>query len=87
MLLCDHVHVTVCDLPLGSHLQYCIPTLPDCSVSADIAVVVYAVGIMEGNEEVWDYVWDQSRKTRVASEAEVMMNALAYTQEPWLLWR
>ena len=57
------------------------------SVSADIAVVVYAVGIMEGNEEVWDYVWEQSRQTRVASEAEVMMNALAYTQEPWLLWR
>ena len=57
------------------------------SVRADIAVVVYAAGVMEGNEEVWDYVWEKSRQTRVASEAEVMMNALAYTQEPWLLWR
>lgn len=53
----------------------------------DYAEVIYAVGIQQGGEKEWDYLWESAQKTRVASEAEVMTTALAYTQEPWLLWR
>ena len=56
-------------------------------VRPDYAVVVYSVGIQQGGEDEWNFVWEKSRTTKVASEAEIMMNALAYTQEPWLLWR
>ena len=56
-------------------------------IPPDYAIVIYAVGIQEGGEEEWEYLWTKAQKTQVASEAEIMMNALAYTQEPWLLWR
>jgi len=56
-------------------------------IPPDYAGVTYAVGIQQGGEEEWDYVWNKSMNTRVASEAEVMMNALAHTRHEWLLWR
>jgi aminopeptidase N len=56
-------------------------------IPPDYSVVVYSVGVQEGGEKAWDHLWEKSKTTRVASEAEIMMNALAYTQEPWLLWR
>ena len=58
-----------------------------CRIPPDYAVVIYAVGIQQGGEREWNYLWERAQNTRVASEAEIMMNALAYTQEPWLLWR
>lgn len=48
---------------------------------------MYAVGVREGNEDDWEYVLQQSRATRVVSDAEVMMAALCYTRHTWLLWR
>ena len=56
-------------------------------IPPDYAIVIYSVGVQQGGASAWDYLWQKSRTTRVASEAEIMMNALAYTQEPWLLWR
>lgn len=58
-----------------------------CRIPPDYAVVIYAVGVQQGGETEWNYLWEKAQNTRVASEAEIMMNALAYTQEPWLLWR
>ena len=45
------------------------------------------MGIAQGSEKEWNHVWEKSKKTKVASEAEIMMHALAFSQEPWLLWR
>lgn len=56
-------------------------------IPPDYAVVIYAVGVQQGGEKEWNHLWLKSQSTKVASEAEIMMNALAYTQEPWLLWR
>ena len=56
-------------------------------ISPDYAGVVYSVGIQQGGEKEWDFLWDKAKSTRVASETEVMMAALAHTNEPWLLWR
>ena len=58
-----------------------------CRIPPDFAAVIYAVGIQQGGEKEWDKLWEESQITRVASESELMMNALAYTQKPWLLWR
>ena len=56
-------------------------------IPPDYAVVIYSVGIQQGGEKEWNHLWLKSKSTKVASEAEIMMNALAYSQEPWLLWR
>lgn len=51
------------------------------------SMVVYSVGVREGSVEEWDHVWNKSLTTNVAAEREMLLEALAYTQKPWLLWR
>ena len=45
------------------------------------------MGIHHGGETEWDYLWQKAHETTVASQAEIMMRALAATQKTWLLWR
>ena len=49
--------------------------------------MIYAVGIREGSVEEWDHVWTKSQESNVPAEREMMLEALAQTQKPWLLWR
>ncbi|ESO98455.1 hypothetical protein LOTGIDRAFT_174264 [Lottia gigantea] len=53
----------------------------------DFAMIIYSVGVREGGAEEWDFVWNKSQVTNVASERAMMMEALAQSQKPWLLWR
>ncbi|KAL4216276.1 hypothetical protein ACF0H5_024001 [Mactra antiquata] len=53
----------------------------------DFSQVIYAVGVREGSVDEWDYVWMKSQETNSPSEREMLMEALAHTQKPWLLWR
>ena len=48
---------------------------------------MYSVGVREGGVVEWEFVWNKSQTTTVASEREMMMEALAQTQKPFLLWR
>ena len=57
------------------------------SIPPDYAVIIYSVGIHHGGETEWDYLWQKAHETTVASQAEIMMRALAATQKTWLLWR
>ncbi|KAL3884568.1 hypothetical protein ACJMK2_024701 [Sinanodonta woodiana] len=54
---------------------------------SDYSKIIYSVGIREGNVEEWDHVWNKSQSTNVAAERDMMLDALAQTQKPWLLWR
>ncbi|KAK7471671.1 hypothetical protein BaRGS_00035684, partial [Batillaria attramentaria] len=54
---------------------------------ADLSLPVYSVGVREGGVEEWDFVWNKSQSTKVASERDMMMEALAQTQKSFLLWR
>jgi len=56
-------------------------------ISSDFAQVIYAVGVMEGSVAEWDHVWMKSQETQSPSEREMLLEALAFTQKPWLLWR
>ena len=49
--------------------------------------MIYSVGIREGSVEEWDHVWTKSQESNVPAEREMMLEALAQTQKPWLLWR
>ncbi|XP_041356333.1 glutamyl aminopeptidase-like [Gigantopelta aegis] len=54
---------------------------------SDQAVLIYSVGVREGGAEEWDFLWEKAHSTSVASERAMMMESLAQTQKPWLLWR
>ncbi|CAG2211206.1 ANPEP [Mytilus edulis] len=51
------------------------------------SLVIYTVGVREGSVEEWDYVWNKSKSSNVDGEREMLMDALAQSQKPWLLWR
>ncbi|XP_076438567.1 glutamyl aminopeptidase-like [Babylonia areolata] len=54
---------------------------------ADLSLAVYSVGVREGGVAEWEFVWNRSRSTTVASEKEMLMEALAHTRNPVLLSR
>lgn len=56
-------------------------------LSPDLATIIFSVGVREGDIKEWEYVWNQTKHTQVASEKEMLLEALAQTQVPWLLWR
>ncbi|XP_069101802.1 aminopeptidase N-like [Argopecten irradians] len=51
------------------------------------SLTIYSVGVREGSVEEWDHVWNMSLASNVAAERQMLMEALAQTQKPWLLWR
>nr|KAI8752240.1 glutamyl aminopeptidase-like [Biomphalaria glabrata] len=59
----------------------------DARLPPDLSMVIYSVGIREGDSTEWDYVWNKKLSTTVASEENIMMESLVYTQKPSLLWR
>ncbi|CAL1542580.1 unnamed protein product [Lymnaea stagnalis] len=59
----------------------------DTRLPPDLSMVIYSVGIREGGATEWDYVWNKTTSTSVATEGDMMMESLVYTQKPWLLWR
>ncbi|KAL8600328.1 hypothetical protein ACOMHN_060946 [Nucella lapillus] len=54
---------------------------------ADLSLAVYSVGVREGGVAEWEFVWNKSQSTTVASEKEMLMESLAQTHNPVLLSR
>ncbi|KAL5019806.1 hypothetical protein ScPMuIL_002698 [Solemya velum] len=83
---------TACDVRVRSAVAIAKDMFNDwmkngTQLPSDYAVIIYSVGIREGGVEEWDYLWKKSQSSHVASEKQLIMNALAQTQKPWLLWR
>ncbi|XP_046543779.1 glutamyl aminopeptidase-like [Haliotis rubra] len=81
-----------CDVGVGNAVKYAKSTFNawktyNTVLAADLSVLIYSVGIREGGTDEWDFVWEKAQSTSVASERQIMMEALAQTQKPWLLWR
>ncbi|XP_013391589.1 aminopeptidase N [Lingula anatina] len=57
------------------------------SMPADYALIIFSAAIYEGGENDWDFLWNVSQTTNVPSQSSELMQALAYSQKPWLLWR
>lgn len=49
--------------------------------------VVYCTAIRHGGEKQWNFLWEQYKKSNVASEKSTMLDALGCTRELWLLNR
>lgn len=57
------------------------------SVPSNFRSLVYYYGVAGGGEEEWNFVYNQFKKTNVASEKRKLMYAMAASKEPWILER
>lgn len=58
------------------------------SLVPDLRSNAYQYGMeREGNQDNWDYVWEQSQTTQSASEKSRLLYSLSKTREVWLLSR
>ncbi|XP_062328152.1 aminopeptidase N-like [Osmerus eperlanus] len=56
-------------------------------IHPNLKTVVYCNAIAAGGVEEWDFAWNMSKKTTVATEAAKLRSSLACTKAPWLLNR
>jgi hypothetical protein len=56
-------------------------------VPSDFRSLVYYYGVANGGEEEWNFVYDQFKKTNVASETRKLMYGMAASKEAWILER
>ncbi|KAH3868193.1 glutamyl aminopeptidase-like [Dreissena polymorpha] len=83
---------TGCDVGVKSAVMYAKRCFREWMINGtrpttDYAQLIYAVGVQEGSVDEWDYVWNQSQSTQSPAEREMLLEALAHTQKPYLLWR
>uniref|UniRef100_A0A1B0DCY6 Aminopeptidase n=1 Tax=Phlebotomus papatasi TaxID=29031 RepID=A0A1B0DCY6_PHLPP len=57
------------------------------TVSSNLKNLIYCTAIKHGDLRIWDFAWERFRKTRVASEKEILLTALGCSREPWILIR
>uniref|UniRef100_A0A1L8E2W2 Aminopeptidase n=1 Tax=Nyssomyia neivai TaxID=330878 RepID=A0A1L8E2W2_9DIPT len=57
------------------------------TVSPNLKSLIYCTAIKNGDQRIWDFAWERFRRTRVASEKEILLSALGCSREPWILIR
>lgn len=57
------------------------------SVDPDLKSLVYGVGIAEGGEDDWNFVWQKYLQSNDPYEKRLYMRALGRTNQLWLLNR
>ena len=53
----------------------------------DLKSSVYHFGVVTGGEKEWDFVYDQFKSTDVVSDKLILLQAMAGSQEPWIIER
>ncbi|XP_015838559.2 aminopeptidase N isoform X1 [Tribolium castaneum] len=56
-------------------------------ISKEMRSVVFCTAIRNGGEKEWDFLWQQYKKSNLASEQSTILSALGCTRELWLLNR
>ncbi|XP_068743782.1 glutamyl aminopeptidase-like [Montipora capricornis] len=56
-------------------------------VPANLKQLVYHVGVLQGGETEWNFVYEQFTNTRVPSDKRILLYAMAGSQEPWIIKR
>jgi len=57
------------------------------SVPPDLKSSVYHFGIVTGGEKEWDFAYNQFKSTDVVSDKLILLQAMAGSQEPWIIER
>ena len=58
-----------------------------CRVPPDLKSSVYHFGIVTGGEKEWDFAYNQFKSTDVVSDKLILLQAMAGSQEPWIIER
>ncbi|XP_050293862.1 aminopeptidase Ey-like [Anthonomus grandis grandis] len=56
-------------------------------INPDLREVVYCTAIRDGGQDEWDFAWNRYLNTNVASDKEILLNALSCSKEIWILSR
>ncbi|XP_052844757.1 aminopeptidase Ey-like [Drosophila gunungcola] len=59
----------------------------DNPVPLGVRSIVYSTSIEHGSDEDWEFLWARYLKSNVAAEKQTIMDALACSQEVWVLQR
>lgn len=54
-------------------------------ISPNLKDVIYCTTLREGSFQEWYFAYNQYLETSVASEKEIILDALGCTTKPWLL--
>ncbi|XP_014663075.1 PREDICTED: aminopeptidase N-like [Priapulus caudatus] len=54
-------------------------------IAPDVQELVYCTAIANGNEEEWNFAWEQFNSSNVASEETKLLRSMACTNEMWIL--
>ncbi|XP_014663499.1 PREDICTED: thyrotropin-releasing hormone-degrading ectoenzyme-like [Priapulus caudatus] len=54
---------------------------------ADLKEVVYVVGVRDGSVADWEFLLSRAKADHIATERNLMYKGLAYSSEPWIIWR
>lgn len=57
------------------------------SISPNLKAIIYCTAISYGSEEEWDFAWKMYKMTTVASEKDLILDALGCSRETWILAR
>ncbi|XP_050422404.1 aminopeptidase N isoform X2 [Adelges cooleyi] len=56
-------------------------------ISPNLKAIIYCTAISYGGEEEWDFAWNMYKQTNVASEKDLLLDALGCSRETWILAR
>jgi len=56
-------------------------------ISPNLKAIIYCTAISYGSEEEWDFAWKMYKTTTVASEKDLLLDALGCSRETWILAR
>ncbi|XP_022181225.1 aminopeptidase N-like isoform X1 [Myzus persicae] len=56
-------------------------------ISPNLKAIIYCTAISYGSEEEWDFAWKMYKMTTVASEKDLLLDALGCSRETWILAR
>mgnify|MGYP000202878672 CR=1 FL=1 len=57
------------------------------SIPSNLRALVYSIGVREGGEVEWNQVFCKYSTTHIASERRILLDALTYTRDPYLVQR
>lgn len=57
------------------------------TIPSNLRALVYSIGVREGGEVEWNQVFCKYSTTHIASERRILLDALTYTRDPYLVQR
>ncbi|XP_069189122.1 aminopeptidase N-like [Procambarus clarkii] len=84
---CTLRHKPCLDNVLGLYRQWMTNPENNTIISPSLKRIVYCNALAAGEEEEWEFAWNQYLQTNVGSEKSILLRAMGCTKQLWLLSR